>query len=119
MPAIVFRENAKKQALSVERRATWLARIRREDLVADTTEFYRVCGDHFIPGTQLGVRVPDVKFDYLARTKFQPDTHSKNIQNRKEDHRRVGRLAIPFLSGLGVFFVSYHLLFRCPITDRA
>ena len=51
IPAIVLRSKPKKQALSVERRATWLARIRREDLVGDATEFYRVCGDHFIPGT--------------------------------------------------------------------
>ena len=46
IPAIVSRSKPKKQALSVERRATWLARIRREDLVGDATEFYRVCGDH-------------------------------------------------------------------------
>ena len=39
------------QKASFERRATWLARIRREDLAADATEFYRVCGDHFISGT--------------------------------------------------------------------
>ena len=51
IPAIVSRANPKKQALSVERRATWLACITREDLAADTTEFYRVCGDHFISGT--------------------------------------------------------------------
>ena len=38
------------QKASFERRATWLARIRREDLVAGATEFYRVCGDHFISG---------------------------------------------------------------------
>ena len=30
------------QNASLERRATWLARIRREDLVGDATEFYRV-----------------------------------------------------------------------------
>ena len=51
IPAIVSRSKPKKQALSVERRATWLARIRREDLVGDAIEFYRVCGDHFISGT--------------------------------------------------------------------
>ena len=45
------RNRVKKQALSVERRATWLARLRREDLVGDATEFYRVCGDHYISGT--------------------------------------------------------------------
>ena len=39
------------QKASLERRTTWLARIRREDLVGDATEFYRVCGDHFISGT--------------------------------------------------------------------
>ena len=39
IPAIVSRSNPKKQALSVERRATWLARIRREDLAADATDF--------------------------------------------------------------------------------
>ena len=42
IPAIVSRSSPKKQALSVERRATWLARIRRKDLAADATEFYRV-----------------------------------------------------------------------------
>ena len=50
IPAIVSRSKPKKQAMSVERRATWLALIRREDLVGDATEFYRVCGDHFISG---------------------------------------------------------------------
>ena len=48
IPAIVSRWNPKKQALSVERRVTWLARIRRDDLADDATEFYR---DHFISGT--------------------------------------------------------------------
>ena len=51
IPAIVSRSKPKKQALSVERRATWLARIRREDLAADATEFYRVCSDQLISGT--------------------------------------------------------------------
>ena len=51
IPAIVSRSKPKKQALSAERRGTWLARTRREDLAADATEFYRVCGDHFISGT--------------------------------------------------------------------
>ena len=50
IPAIVSRSKPKNQALSVERRATWLTRIRREDLAADATEFYRVCGDHVISG---------------------------------------------------------------------
>ena len=50
IPAIVSRSKRKKEAFSVECRATWLARIRREDLVGDATEFYRVCGDHFISG---------------------------------------------------------------------
>ena len=40
----------KKQALIVERRATWLARLRREDVAAEATAFNRVCGDHFISG---------------------------------------------------------------------
>ena len=38
IPAIVTRSNAKKQALSIERRARWLSRIRREDLGADPTQ---------------------------------------------------------------------------------
>ena len=50
IPAIVSRSKPRKQALIVERRATWLARISREDLAADATEFYRVCGEHFISG---------------------------------------------------------------------
>ena len=51
IPAIVSRSKPKKQALSVEHRAIWLARLRREDLLGDATEFYRVCGDHFVSGT--------------------------------------------------------------------
>ena len=39
IPAIVSRLKPKKQALSVEHRATWLTRIRREDLAADATNF--------------------------------------------------------------------------------
>ena len=50
IPAIVTRSNAEKQALSIKRRATWLSRIRREDLGDDPSEFHRVCGDHFISG---------------------------------------------------------------------
>ena len=50
IPAIVSRWKPKKQALSVERQATWLTRIRREDVAADATAFNRVCGDHFISG---------------------------------------------------------------------
>ena len=50
IPAIVSRSKPKKQALSVERRATWLARLRRKDLAADAVAFNRVCGDHFISG---------------------------------------------------------------------
>ena len=50
IPAIVSRSKPKKQALSVERRAIWLARLRREDLAAYATVFNRVCGDHFISG---------------------------------------------------------------------
>ena len=50
IPAIVSRSKPKKQALSVERRATWLARLRRENVAADATAFNRVCGDHFISG---------------------------------------------------------------------
>ena len=48
IPPILSRSKPKKQALRVERRATRLARSRRGDFAADTTEFYRVCGDHFI-----------------------------------------------------------------------
>ena len=50
LPAIITRPNNKKQELSRERRATWLARIRREDLSSDPGEFVRVCSDHFISG---------------------------------------------------------------------
>ena len=50
IPTIVSRSKPKKQALSVERRATWLARLIREDLAADATAFNRVCGDHFLSG---------------------------------------------------------------------
>ena len=50
LPAIITRPNDKKHELSRERRATWLARIRREDLSSDPGEFVRVCSDHFISG---------------------------------------------------------------------
>ena len=46
IPAIVSRWKPKKQALSVERRATWLARLKSEDVAADATAFNRDCGDH-------------------------------------------------------------------------
>ena len=46
-----YSRNSAEIEASLERRATWLARIRREDLVDDATEFYRVCGDHFVSGT--------------------------------------------------------------------
>ena len=49
LPAIITRPNDEKQALSMERRATQLDRIRRDDhplnLISD---FERVCIDHFI-----------------------------------------------------------------------
>ena len=50
LPAIVKRNNKKKQELSRERRALWLSRIRREDLSSDPPEWVRVCSDHFISG---------------------------------------------------------------------
>ena len=49
IPAIVTRSNAENQALSFERRATWLSRILREDLGEDPsvnfteTTLYQVC----------------------------------------------------------------------------
>ena len=49
IPAIVTRSNAKKQALSIERKTRCLSRIRRENLGAAPNEFHRVCGDYFIP----------------------------------------------------------------------
>ena len=51
LPAIITRPNDEKQALSKERRATWLARIRRDDLSSNPSDFVRVCSDHFISGT--------------------------------------------------------------------
>ena len=51
IPAIMSRSKPKKQALSFERRASWLARLGGEDLAADATAFNGVCGDHFISGT--------------------------------------------------------------------
>lgn len=58
IPATVPRSRPKKQAPSVERRATWLARsrIRREDVAADATEFHRARGDHPTSDTQPGAR---------------------------------------------------------------
>ena len=48
---IITRPNDEKQALSKERRATWLARIRRDDLSSNPSNFVRVCSDYFISGT--------------------------------------------------------------------
>ena len=66
--AVVSRSKPKKHALSVKRRATWLARIRREDLAADATAFNRVCGDHSISGMLLGVRhsLQGILFDFCC-----------------------------------------------------
>ena len=56
LPAIITRPNDEKQALSKERRATWLARIRRDDLSSNPSDFVRVCSDHFISGTyKIGI----------------------------------------------------------------
>ena len=51
LPAIITRPNDEKQALSKERRATWLARIRKDDLSSNPSDFVRVCTDYFISGT--------------------------------------------------------------------
>jgi len=50
IPAIVSGWKPKKQALSVECRAAWLARFGGEDVAADAAAFGRVCGDHFVSG---------------------------------------------------------------------
>ena len=50
VPAIITRSNAKKRALSIERKATWLSSIGREYLGADISQFHRVCVDRFISG---------------------------------------------------------------------
>ena len=55
LPAIITRSNEKKQGLSRERRATWLARIRRKDLSSEAGEFVRVCSDHFISGKRKNI----------------------------------------------------------------
>ena len=48
LPAIITRPNDEKQAFSKERRATWLARIQRDDLSSNPNDFVRVCSDHFL-----------------------------------------------------------------------
>ena len=53
LPAIITRPNDEKQALNKERRATWLARIRRDDLSSNPSNFVRVCSDHFIEGQEI------------------------------------------------------------------
>ena len=45
---VLNRVEIKPQKASLEGPTTWLAHIRREDLAADATEFYRVCVDHFV-----------------------------------------------------------------------
>ena len=42
---------AQKARLECQTLSDLAHRIRREDLVDDATELYRVCGDHFISGT--------------------------------------------------------------------
>ena len=44
------RAEMEAQKASFERRTTWLARLRREDVAADATAFNTVCGYHFISG---------------------------------------------------------------------
>ena len=42
LPSIITRPNNEKQALSEEHRATWLAKIQRDDLSSNPSDFVRV-----------------------------------------------------------------------------
>lgn len=51
IPSIISHQGEKALALSVERRALWLARIQRADLAdKDVKAHTRVCSVHFIQG---------------------------------------------------------------------
>ncbi|XP_015777816.1 PREDICTED: uncharacterized protein LOC107355746 [Acropora digitifera] len=96
IPPILSRSKPKKQALSVERRATWLALSRRRDLAADTTEFYRVCGDHFISGEPSSISdktnpdwAPNQNLGYDFRgVSASSQERYERAQERSEKRRR-------------------------------
>ncbi|XP_078382409.1 uncharacterized protein LOC144665109, partial [Oculina patagonica] len=96
LPALITRSNERKQALSRERRATWLARIRREDLSSNQGEFVRVCSDHFITGKPSSIydkNNPDwapsqnLGHDYQKVTPESQERYNRT-QERNEKRRR-------------------------------
>jgi len=50
LPSIISHQGEKTYELSKERRAVWLARIKREDLQPENYPYTRVCSDHFVCG---------------------------------------------------------------------
>ncbi|XP_022791500.1 uncharacterized protein LOC111330813 [Stylophora pistillata] len=91
IPAIVTRSNAKKRALSIERRATWLSRIRREDLGADPSEFHRVCGDHFISGKPSSIYDKENP-DWAPNQNLGYDFRGVSVTSNERYERSQGRI---------------------------
>jgi len=50
LPSIISHQGEKTYELSKERRAVWLARIKREDLQPENYPCTCVCSDHFVCG---------------------------------------------------------------------
>jgi hypothetical protein len=53
LPSVVTHQGDKARELSQKRRNTWLARIRRADLVPEKYANTRVCSRHFVTGNNL------------------------------------------------------------------
>ncbi|XP_022808109.1 uncharacterized protein LOC111345105 [Stylophora pistillata] len=107
LPAIITRPNDEKQALSKERRATWLARIRRDDLSSNPSDFVRVCSDHFISGKPSSIYdkdnpdwAPSQKLGYdCNKVKESSQERYNRAQERVEKRRRSeGAIALMELS---------------------
>ena len=100
IPAIVWRLKPKKQALSVEHQAIWLARIRREDLAADATNFTEfVVTILYQVRIKLGVRnsLQGILFEFCCC--FLDLTYLKTTRQESDRSRRQPE---------GSFFVSFY-----------
>ena len=50
LPSVITHQGEKTFQLSKKRQATWLARIKRDDLRPENYPYTRVCSDHFVSG---------------------------------------------------------------------
>ncbi len=95
LPAVVSHQGERTLQLSKERRETWLARIKREDLKPNQYEYLQVCSDHFISGAPAKlydsdnpVWAPSVRLGHSSSSRqCSLDRYQRSIARKKR--RRV------------------------------